>query len=214
MSLCTRAVVASTSPEGPAVSSLKRGRSPEGLVRVPSPVPVAKVPAKKRARVKTEEAKPESDHDDDRVRVKHMPNRSAGSVVPEYDYSVNKPSVVNALAKALDSTLKLKNRISSAEIQASDTGFNVAADVPTDNGLLYVIRTKPVISMHHDLQQTTPIGPSGSDRAPSSRSASDRRSNGTTGALTKHRNESPLVKGTGLGKPAVLRVRVLRVQVR
>ncbi|KAJ7036260.1 hypothetical protein C8F04DRAFT_1258120 [Mycena alexandri] len=48
-----------------------------------------------------------------------------------------------------------------------------------------------VISMHHDLRQTTPIGPSGSDRAPSSRSASDRRSNGTIGAPTKHRNELP-----------------------
>ncbi|KAJ7020656.1 hypothetical protein C8F04DRAFT_1196405 [Mycena alexandri] len=143
MSLRTHAAAASPSPEGPAVSSLKRGRSPEGLARLPTPVPTTKVPAKKRARVKVEEPAPESDDDDERVRVKHMPNRPAGSVVPEYDYSVNKPSVVNALAKALDAALKFKNRISSAEIQASDTGFNVAADVPTDNGLLYVIRTKP-----------------------------------------------------------------------
>ncbi|KAJ7018933.1 hypothetical protein C8F04DRAFT_1198343 [Mycena alexandri] len=148
MSLRTRAAAASPSPEGPAVSSLKRGRSPEGLARLPTPVPASKAPAKKRARVKVtngiqEEPAPESDDDDERVRVKHMPNRPAGSVVPEYDYSVHKPSVVNALAKALDAALKLKNRISSAEIQASDTGFNVAADVPTDNGLLYVIRTKP-----------------------------------------------------------------------
>ncbi|KAJ7024945.1 hypothetical protein C8F04DRAFT_1191991 [Mycena alexandri] len=125
MSLRTRAAASSPSPEGPA------------------PVPTSKAPAKKRARVKVEEPAPESDDDDERVRVKHMPNRPAGSVVPEYDYSVHKPSVVNALAKALDAALKLKNRISSAEIQASDTGFNVAADVPTDNGLLYVIRTKP-----------------------------------------------------------------------
>ncbi|KAJ7020443.1 hypothetical protein C8F04DRAFT_1275107 [Mycena alexandri] len=143
MSLRTRAAAASPSPEGPAVSSLKRGWSPEGLARLPTPVPASKAPAKKRARVKVEEPAPESDDDDERVRVKHMPNRPAGSVVPEYNYSVNKPSVVNALAKALDAALKFKNRISSAEIQASDTGFNVAADVPTDNGLLYVIRTKP-----------------------------------------------------------------------
>ncbi|KAJ7017383.1 hypothetical protein C8F04DRAFT_1200655 [Mycena alexandri] len=152
MSLRTRAVAAPPSPEGPAVSSLKRGRSPEGLARVPTPDPVAKVPAKKRARVKVEEPAPESDHDDKRVRVKHMPNRPAGSVVPDYDYKTNKSSVVNALAKALDSALAFKNRISSvpglivplsAEIQANDTGFNVTADVPTDNGLLYVIRTKP-----------------------------------------------------------------------
>ncbi|KAJ7041830.1 hypothetical protein C8F04DRAFT_1176916 [Mycena alexandri] len=143
MSLRTRATAASPSPEGPAVSSLKRGRSPDDLARVPTPAPVVKVPAKKRARVKVEEPAPKSDDDDERVRVRHMPNRPAGSVVPEYDYSVHKPSVVNALAKALDAALKLKNRISSAEIQASDTGFNVAADVPTDNGLLYVIRTKP-----------------------------------------------------------------------
>ncbi|KAJ7028215.1 hypothetical protein C8F04DRAFT_1188757 [Mycena alexandri] len=143
MSLRTRAAAASPSPEGPAVSSLKRGRSPDDLAHVPTPAPVVKVPAKKRARVKVEEPAPESDDDDERVRVRHMPNRPAGSVVPEYDYSVHKPSVVNALAKALDAALKLKNRISSAEIQASDTGFNVAADVPTDNGLLYVIRTKP-----------------------------------------------------------------------
>ncbi|KAJ7040135.1 hypothetical protein C8F04DRAFT_1178234 [Mycena alexandri] len=148
MSLRTRAAAASPSPEGPAVSSLKRGRSPEGLARLPTPVPASKAPAKKRARVKVtngiqEEPAPESDDDNERVRVKHMPNRPAGSVVPEYDYSVNKPSVVNALAKALDAALKFKNHISSAEIQASDTGFNVAADVPTDNGLLYVIRTKP-----------------------------------------------------------------------
>ncbi|KAJ7022804.1 hypothetical protein C8F04DRAFT_1194157 [Mycena alexandri] len=142
MALRTRAAAGSPSPERPAVSSLKRGRSLEGLARVPSPVPVAKVPAKKRARVKTEEAEPESDHDD----------RPAGSVVPNCDYKTNKSSVVNALAKALDSALAFKNRISSipglivslsAEIQANDTGFNVAADVPTDNGLLYVIRTKP-----------------------------------------------------------------------
>ncbi|KAJ7017063.1 hypothetical protein C8F04DRAFT_1201122 [Mycena alexandri] len=158
MSLRTRAAAASPSPEGPAVSSLKRGRSPDDLARLPTasplslflsfPVPASKAPAKKRARVKVtngiqEEPAPESDDDDERFRVKHMPNRPAGSVVPEYDYSVNKPSVVNALAKALDAALKFKNRISSAEIQASDTGFNVAADVPTDNGLLYVIRTKP-----------------------------------------------------------------------
>ncbi|KAJ7018590.1 hypothetical protein C8F04DRAFT_1198806 [Mycena alexandri] len=149
MSLRTRAAAASPSPEGPAVSSLKRGRSPEDLARVPTPVPVAKVPAKKRARVKTEEAEPESDHDDDRVRVKHMPNRPAGSVIPEYDYKANKPSVVNALAKALSSALQLKNRISSglicplAEIEADGTGFNVAANAPTEHGLLYVIRTKP-----------------------------------------------------------------------
>ncbi|KAJ7017214.1 hypothetical protein C8F04DRAFT_1200863, partial [Mycena alexandri] len=134
---------------GAAVSSLKRGRSPEGLARLPTPVPAAKVPAKKRARVKVEEPEPESDHDDDRVRVKHMPNRPAGSVVPEYDYTTNKPSVVNALAKALASALKLKNRISSglicplAEIEADNTGFNVAANAPTEHGLLYIIRTKP-----------------------------------------------------------------------
>ncbi|KAJ7037006.1 hypothetical protein C8F04DRAFT_1181021 [Mycena alexandri] len=149
MSLRTRAAAASPSPEGPAVSSLKRGRSPDDLARVPTPAPVAKVPAKKRARVKVEEPEPESDHDDDRVRVKHMPNRPAGSVVPEYDYKANKPSVVNALAKALSSALQLKNRISSglicplAEIEADGTGFNVAANAPTEHGLLYVIRTKP-----------------------------------------------------------------------
>ncbi|KAJ7038832.1 hypothetical protein C8F04DRAFT_1179498 [Mycena alexandri] len=149
MSLRTRAAAASPSPEGPAVSSLKRGRSPDDLALVPTPAPVAKVPAKKRARVKVEEPEPESDHDDDRVRVKHMPNRPAGSVVPEYDYKANKPSVVNALAKALSSALQLKNRISSglicplAEIEADGTGFNVAANAPTEHGLLYVIRTKP-----------------------------------------------------------------------
>ncbi|KAJ7032233.1 hypothetical protein C8F04DRAFT_1185286 [Mycena alexandri] len=143
MSLRTRAAAASPSPEGPAVSSLKRGRSPEGLARAPTPVPVAKVPAKKRVRVQVEEPEPESDPDDDRVRVRHMPNRPAGSVVPDYDYKTNKSSVVNALAKALDSALSFKNRISSAEIQADDTGFNVAANAPTDHGLLYVIRTKP-----------------------------------------------------------------------
>ncbi|KAJ7032329.1 hypothetical protein C8F04DRAFT_1262088 [Mycena alexandri] len=133
MSLRTRAAAASPSPEGPAVSSLKRGRSPDDLARVPTPAPVAKVPAKKRARVKVEEPEPESDHDDDRVR----------SVVPEYDYKANKPSVVNALAKALSSALQLKNRIPSAEIEADGTGFNVAANAPTEHGLLYVIRTKP-----------------------------------------------------------------------
>ncbi|KAJ7028231.1 hypothetical protein C8F04DRAFT_1188773 [Mycena alexandri] len=136
-------------PEGPAVSSLKRGRSPDDLARVPTPAPLPKVPAKKRARVKVEEPAPESDHDDDRVRVKHMPNRPAGSVVPEYDYKANKPSVVNALAKALSSALQLRNRISSGliyslvEIEADGTDFNVAANAPTEHGLLYVIRTKP-----------------------------------------------------------------------
>ncbi|KAJ7024187.1 hypothetical protein C8F04DRAFT_1270638 [Mycena alexandri] len=149
-----KGIVATPAPTpgaGPSMSlrtrasgSFSKSRGTGGLKpQAWAPVPASKVPAKKRARVKVEEPAPESDDDDERVRVRHMPNRPAGSVVHEYDYKANKPSVVNALAKALSSALQLKNRISSAEIEADDTGFNVAANAPTEHGLLYVIRTKP-----------------------------------------------------------------------